>query len=80
MEEDLANLLSPHENLLQVFFHLLWQKGNGVSSSSSGNNGAVSHVLKGVNIPPTITLNHSRPLNWYFTAKDGTIKMKNRYD
>ena len=69
MDEDIRQLMSPQENILQVFFHLLWQK--------TGPN-RTAHTLRNIRIPPTVSLNHSRPLSWYFTAKDGTIKMKGR--
>jgi hypothetical protein len=58
--------MNARDDLLQLFFHLLWLKqGNGRQ-----------HVLVGVNIPDTVIVNHSRAIHWYFTAKDGTIKMK----
>lgn len=68
---DLFNTLGAREDLLHVFLQLLWQK------HPPSRRGA-PHVLQNVRIPDSILLNHSRAIHWYFTAKDGTIKMKSK--
>jgi hypothetical protein len=60
----LFNSLGPREDIFAVFFELLWEKTH--------------HTLAGVRIPDTIMLNHSRAIHWYFTAKDGTVKMRSK--
>jgi len=64
----LFSLLNPREDVFGVFLHLLWEK-----TAGRGH-----HQLMDVRIPDTVMLNHSRAIHWYFTAKDGTIKMKSK--
>eukprot|EP01062_Namystynia_karyoxenos_P021974 TRINITY_DN18401_c0_g1_i1.p1 TRINITY_DN18401_c0_g1~~TRINITY_DN18401_c0_g1_i1.p1 ORF type:complete len:574 (+),score=192.11 TRINITY_DN18401_c0_g1_i1:75-1724(+) len=66
--EDLFDELQACDGVLGAFFTLLWTK----------QTSRRQHVLTGIYIPDTIIYQYSKPLFWYFTAKDGTVKRKLR--
>lgn len=73
---DLIDHILRNGELLGFFFFLLWKKSNEFDDSQQTR--LVHHDAKGFIIPDTVVLHHSRPMHWYFTAKDGSIKMKSR--
>eukprot|EP00672_Neobodo_designis_P026700 CAMPEP_0174852090 /NCGR_PEP_ID=MMETSP1114-20130205/25183_1 /TAXON_ID=312471 /ORGANISM="Neobodo designis, Strain CCAP 1951/1" /LENGTH=578 /DNA_ID=CAMNT_0016086667 /DNA_START=156 /DNA_END=1888 /DNA_ORIENTATION=+ len=62
-------LASSSVDLLPFFFTLLWKRTNGTGTS---------HELRDIVIPDTVVLHRSRPIHWFFTSKEGFIRMKAR--
>lgn len=55
--------------LLTLFFLALWKRSNGVSRP------APSIAAR---IPDSVILHHSRPILWFFTARDGSLKIRSK--
>jgi hypothetical protein len=69
-EMDLVRLLASRSGeLLPLFFLLMWRRSNGAGPT---------HELRGIRIPDTVVLHHSRPIHWFFTSKDGCIRVKSK--
>eukprot|EP01065_Artemidia_motanka_P026204 TRINITY_DN31123_c0_g1_i1.p1 TRINITY_DN31123_c0_g1~~TRINITY_DN31123_c0_g1_i1.p1 ORF type:complete len:525 (+),score=97.72 TRINITY_DN31123_c0_g1_i1:44-1618(+) len=68
VSEDIFDELSAGDGILGAFFTLLWTKATAKRQ----------HLLTGIYVPDTIIYQYSKPLFWYFTAKDGTVKRKLR--
>lgn len=66
VQEDLRSILMTKDDLLHCFYIFLWSKA------------ADGLGVRGVRIPDTVILNHSRVLEYYFTSTDGSIKRKSR--
>ena len=63
------DILPSREALLQEFFHVLWQRGR---TTKACNEAAIPRI------PDTVILHRSKPIQWYFTARDGSIRKKSR--
>lgn len=65
MSESVSQYKLNDDGINEDFFKILWKKDE-VNFGPS------------VNIPDTILYRYGQPVNWYFTAQDGTIKRKKK--
>ena len=65
MDNNLHNI--DGDGISPAFYHLLWSKDE------------LNYGLT-LNIPDTIIYKFGQPVSWYFTARDGKVKKKNKHN